>query len=287
MVASRRGDPDEAIRLLTRVVEEAADDDWLRSSALGDLASLHMEAGRDEEARHLFVEATRGLRATGDEANDAIVSMNLAGLELYLRDFEAAYVVAASTLEKVRTIGDLYRTIGAWMVLGFAALGLGRRSEAREALAESLDLIVTSDARSDALPETLTGIALAADTAADRLGFLNDAVPADPPPPRAFRRHRLSGRAEGGGDPSRRTDHPRRRCARLHADDPHLPSGPAGDGGDGRAQAGCGNPVLPALRGRSPERAAAGDPGGRNRTARAARRSGFLSQRSRVPLQNA
>ncbi len=169
MVASRRGDPDEAIRLLTRVVEEASDDHWLRSSALGDLASLHMEEGRDEEARHLFVEATRGLRATGDEANDAIVSMNLAGLELYQRDFEAAYALAASTLEKVRTIGDLYRTIGAWMVLGFAALGLGRRSEAREALAESLDLIVTSDARSDALPETLTGIALAADTADARL----------------------------------------------------------------------------------------------------------------------
>jgi predicted ATPase/predicted negative regulator of RcsB-dependent stress response len=169
MVASRRGDLDEAIRLLTRVVEEAADDEWLRSAALGDLASLQMEAGRDEEARHMFQEATRGLRATGDEANDAITSMNLAGLELYLRDFEAAYVEAASTLEKVRTMGDLYRSIGASMVLGFAALGLGRRSEAREALAESLDLVVTSDARSDALPETLTGIALAADTADARL----------------------------------------------------------------------------------------------------------------------
>jgi hypothetical protein len=51
------------------------------------------------------------------------------------------------------------------MVLGFAALGLGRRTEAREAFAESLDLTVAADTRSDALPETLTGIALAADTA--------------------------------------------------------------------------------------------------------------------------
>jgi hypothetical protein len=55
------------------------------------------------------------------------------------------------------------------MVLGFAALGLGRRSEAREAFAESLDLLLTSDTRSDALPETLTGIALAADAADVRL----------------------------------------------------------------------------------------------------------------------
>jgi hypothetical protein len=112
----------------------------------------------------MLQEASKGLLATEDEANQAIISMCLAYLELYVRDFEAAYIVAASTLEKVRAIGDLYRSIGAHMVLGFAALGLGRRSEAREAFAESLDLIVVADTRSDALPETLTGIALAADT---------------------------------------------------------------------------------------------------------------------------
>ena len=124
-----------------------------------------MEAGRDEEARHLFQEASRGFHATEDEANEAITSMCLAYLELYVRDFEAAYIVAASALEKVRAIGDLYRSIGALMVLGFAALGLGRRSEAREAFTESLDLALSADTRSDALPETLIGIALAADTA--------------------------------------------------------------------------------------------------------------------------
>ena len=147
------------------MLEEAADDEWLRSTALGDLASVQMEAGRDEEARRMFQEASRGFQATEDEANEAITSMCLAYLELYVRDFEAAYVVAASALEKVRAIGDLYRTIGAHMVLGFAALGLGRRSEAREAFTESLDLVLSADTRSDALPETLTGIALAADTA--------------------------------------------------------------------------------------------------------------------------
>ena len=51
------------------------------------------------------------------------------------------------------------------MVLGFAALGLGRRSEAREAFTASLDLVLSADTRYDALPETLIGIALAADTA--------------------------------------------------------------------------------------------------------------------------
>ena len=78
LIASRRGDFDEAIRVLTRVLEEAADDEWLRSAALGDLATFQMEAGRDEEARHLFQEASRGFQATGDEANEAVASLNLA-----------------------------------------------------------------------------------------------------------------------------------------------------------------------------------------------------------------
>ena len=53
----------------------------------------------------------------------------------------------------------------------------------------------------------------------DRLGFLNDAVP-------AIRHHheRFDGagypdRPGGRGDPARRADHPRRRRARLDADD--------------------------------------------------------------------
>jgi predicted ATPase/predicted negative regulator of RcsB-dependent stress response len=164
-IAARRGDFDEAIRLLTRVLEEAADDEWVRSAAMGDLASFQMEAGRDEEARRLLHEASRGLQATKDEANQAIQRIFLAYLELYVRDFEAAYVAAASVLEKVRAIGDDYRVIVARNALGFAALGLGRRSEAREAFAESLDLVLAADRTEGALTEALAGIALAADTA--------------------------------------------------------------------------------------------------------------------------
>jgi predicted ATPase len=165
LVASRRGDFDEAIRLLTRALEEAAGDEWLRSIALGDLASLQVDAGRDEEARHMLQEASRGFHATEDEANEATTSIYLAYLELYVRDFEAAYVAAASVLEKAKAIGDDYRGIGARNALGFAALGLGRRSEAREAFAESLDLVLAPDSTGPgALRETLAGIALAADT---------------------------------------------------------------------------------------------------------------------------
>ena len=165
-VASYRGDFDEAIRVLTHMLEEAADDEWLRSIALSDLAQFRMEAGRDVEARHMLQEASRGFRATEDEANQASASINLAYLELYAHDFEAAYVVAASVLEKVRAIGDDYRGIPARNALGLAALGLGRRSEARAAFAESLDLVLAADRTGPgALTETLVGIALATDTA--------------------------------------------------------------------------------------------------------------------------
>ena len=164
-IASRRGDFDKAIRLLTRMLEEAADDEWLRSLAQGGLASFQIESGRDEEARHTLLEASKGYHATEDEANQAMTSIHLAYLELYVRDFEAAYVVAASVLEKVRAIGDDYRGIVARNALGFAALGLGRRSEAREAFAESLDLVLAADRTEDALTEALAGIALATDTA--------------------------------------------------------------------------------------------------------------------------
>ena len=164
-VASSRGDFDEAIRALTRVLEEAADDEWLRAIALGDLASLQTETGRVEEARHMFQEASRGFHATEDEANQAITSTQLAYLELYVRDFEAAYNVAASVLEKVRAMGGLSVSIGARHALGFAALGLGRTGEAREAFAESLDLVLAADRQEGSLSDALTGIALASDTA--------------------------------------------------------------------------------------------------------------------------
>jgi hypothetical protein len=65
---------------------------------------------------------------------------------------------------KIRAIGDHYRDIGARNALGFAALGLGRRSEARKAFAELLDLGLASGTTGhEVLSEALTGIALAAD----------------------------------------------------------------------------------------------------------------------------
>ena len=84
----------------------------------------------------------------------------------------------------------------------------------------------------------------------DRLGFLNDAVP-------AIRHHheRYDGtgypqRPPGRGDPARRAHHPRRRRARLDAHDAHLPRRAAGLGGASRSCAG--RPARSSARGASP-----------------------------------
>ena len=100
----------------------------------------------------------------------------------------------------------------------------------------------------------------------------------DSPSPRALRRRRLSGRPEGGGDPARGPHHPRRRRPRLDAHDAHLSRRPACDGGDGRAQARSGYPVLPALCRRPRARLAAGDPGRRGGATPATSR--FLGERA-------
>ena len=79
--------------------------------------------------------------------------------------------------------GEHYQTTAALQTLGFALVGLDRRSEAREAFAKSLDLAVTSGMTGEGLlTETLAGIAYATeqarfDSAAQLLGVvqrLND-----------------------------------------------------------------------------------------------------------------
>ena len=69
---------------------------------------------------------------------------------------------------------------------------------------------------------------------------------------------------QGRGDPARRPDHPRRRRARLDADDAHLPRRQARLGGARRAPPGRRHPVLPALR-----RGARADPADRGHRRRA------------------
>ncbi|HET7129619.1 MAG TPA: adenylate/guanylate cyclase domain-containing protein, partial [Gaiellaceae bacterium] len=168
-IASIRGDLEHATEVLERALEEGSDDEWTRALLLAGLAAVHVETGRDDEAREAFHAARAGFRTAGDEANDVACAIGLAELELYGGDFGAAATVVEPVLEWTRRTGDRYRGGGALYVLGVAELGRGRRLAARAALAESFDLVLASE-RTGSLIFTslLFAIAVAADPASTR-----------------------------------------------------------------------------------------------------------------------
>jgi predicted ATPase len=174
-VAILRGDYEQARRWADRMLAEAGDDETLRALALGNVANLELEAGSELEARRALLEAIQADRAAGAAWSEVINILNLGWLELYAHDFEATCRLAQSAIEKLPG-EDYYHTLAAFQTLGFALVGLGRRSEARDAFAKSLDLTLTSGMTGGALLiEQLFGIAYAAererfDSAAQLLG---------------------------------------------------------------------------------------------------------------------
>jgi predicted ATPase len=163
-IASIRGDLQHASKVLVRALEEGSDDEWTRALLHAGLGAVHVEAGRDDDAREAFRAARAGFLAAGDEANDIACAIGLAELELYGGDFEAAAAVVQPALEWTRRTGDRYRGGGALYALGFAELGRGRRAAARAAFGESLELVLASERTGSTIfILLLTAIAFASD----------------------------------------------------------------------------------------------------------------------------
>jgi tetratricopeptide (TPR) repeat protein len=166
-----RGEHEEAVTLEERAVDVAASvDERRRVVALHDLGLFQSFAGRTEEARRSLRGAADGARVIGDASLETDAASNLALLDLYARDFESAYQRFRSVLVGYRTIDQHSIQAGSLVGLGWAALGLDRRQEAREAFGEALDLLVDAGMTSTYdFARAITGIALAADAAAARL----------------------------------------------------------------------------------------------------------------------
>jgi predicted ATPase len=173
-IALFRGDYAEARHWGDRMLAEAGDDEGLRGLALSNLANLELETGGKLEARTKLLEAMKAARAAGDVGREIINTLNLGWLELYTHEFDAARTLALSVFDKLT--GEHYQATAALQTLGLALVGLGRRGEARDAFAKSLDLAVTSGMTGEGLvTETLAGIAYATeqerfDSAAQLLG---------------------------------------------------------------------------------------------------------------------
>ena len=136
------GDLDVATSRAAEALEKAGDDERLRLVALESIAVTEMEKGHRAEARSHLMELIDLSRATGNVAMEINGALNLSALELFTHEFEVARALAISALDGLPN--DHGGAITGYQNLGHALVGLGRLSEAREAFAKALDLIVAS-----------------------------------------------------------------------------------------------------------------------------------------------
>ena len=168
-IADRREEFDDAIRLGSRALEEAASlDDARRLRCQSDLGSFLRSAGRDAEARAIFRQSAEAYRQLGDAVNEAIVLSNLGGIDLTAGDYESAHDTYMLALERCRHLDDQFAAPLAHVRpgLGHALLGLGRRDEARVLFASELSRSISDDLTVDSalkphLGVLLSGVALA------------------------------------------------------------------------------------------------------------------------------
>jgi predicted ATPase/class 3 adenylate cyclase len=159
-VADARGSGEEAVRLQSRALEVAElVDERCVALALHDLGAFLRSAGRMDEVRETFQRAAETARAVGyvDIELDALASA--AELDLSAHAFESAYRAYSSIESDNRGRLDAQ---GLSIRMGWAALGLERRAEARrlfrDAFESAIDAAMTS--HSD-FATALSGIGLA------------------------------------------------------------------------------------------------------------------------------
>ena len=108
-------------------------------------APFSMSAGRKDEARELLQRAAESAHSVGYESLEMDALMNLAEIDLYARDFESAYRAHTTALPHAR---DGMQASGWPIGMGWAALGLDRRAEARGLFLEALERILDAETTS-------------------------------------------------------------------------------------------------------------------------------------------
>jgi hypothetical protein len=161
---------DEAVGLGRRCAEEAAASPTLSETsriwALGNYASILSEAGRFDEARTVYRRFIEQARNDGQLLLASIGEVDLAGVDLYEHNYEAARTGFASLREQFRHGGNYTFNIAVLRGVGLAALGTGQLQEARNAFSEMLDLALeANESLSPDLAAAASGIALAAEHA--------------------------------------------------------------------------------------------------------------------------
>jgi predicted ATPase len=177
--ALHRGDAEEAVRLGRQAVEEAESlDDRSRVNAIGNLASILIEAGRTEDARSALERFIHEARRCGFMVFEGFGLADLGRLNLLARDYGPSRAAYTAALTELRRLGHKAAEMDSLEGLGLASLGLGQRREAGIAFAAMLELALAGTRTHSAdIARALSGIALAADaTDADRAARLRGAV---------------------------------------------------------------------------------------------------------------
>jgi hypothetical protein len=142
----------------------ASVDEQKRLLALHDLGGFQMAAGRTDEAREALRVAIDGARAIGYATLEVDGAIALAEMDLRARDFASAYQGFRSALARKRRIDPTTPERGL-LGLGWAALGVDRRREARIAFGEVIELLVVAARTSHyEFALAITGMAFSAET---------------------------------------------------------------------------------------------------------------------------
>jgi hypothetical protein len=133
---------------------------------------------RPQETRPLDERFVQDAHRNGFQGHETVGLADLGRLDLLERDYESARNAYTTALARLRLRGDKYYELEALRGLGLASLGLDRRSEARSAFAEMLDLaLAQTQTHSRYIAQALSGIALASDPAdSDRAAQLRGAI---------------------------------------------------------------------------------------------------------------
>jgi predicted ATPase len=167
-VAAERGEGEKAERLGREALEEIdahALADRERIALRTDVGIVFAGAGRIDEARTIFLQASIEARRVGDPLNIFLADSNASWLDLLEERYEAAEAGFAPALDVVRGLGHASFEANTLRGMGLALLGLGRRAEARAAFTSALEILAAEPSPGVELTLVLHCIALATEPA--------------------------------------------------------------------------------------------------------------------------
>ena len=161
---------DEAVELGRRCAEEAAVSPTLSETsrlwALNNHGLILRETGRLDEARSVYQRFIEDARKGGQLLLASIGEADLASVDLYDHNYEAAHTGFASLRDQFLAEGNYTFNITVLRGFGLSALGIGQLEEARNAFSDMLDLALqASESLSFDVFAAASGIALAAEPA--------------------------------------------------------------------------------------------------------------------------